>query len=186
MEDPVDRTLVERAQRGDRAAFRELAPPLSDRLYPVALRIVRDADLAGEILQRALVQIWRDLPSLRDPERLEWSSYRVVVRLCRQHLRRVRPLSATVTLIPRDLIVRDAQLEVSARDELERAFARLTLEQRAVVALLYVRHMTIADIAAALGIPAGTVTSRLHAARRVLRVAVEADARLTVGEGGPA
>jgi len=45
---------------------------------------------------------------------------------------------------------------------------------------------TIADIAAALGIPAGTVTSRLHAARRVLRVAVEADARLTVGEGGPA
>lgn len=69
----MDRSLVGQAQRGDREAFQAVAFALSDPLFAVAHRILRDFDAAGDALQVALVQIWRDLPSLRDPEqRTAW------------------------------------------------------------------------------------------------------------------
>lgn len=67
----MDRSLVERAQRGDREAFTSLAFALSDRLFQVAHRILRDFDAAGDALQVTLLRIWRDLPSLRDPDLVE-------------------------------------------------------------------------------------------------------------------
>jgi RNA polymerase sigma-70 factor, ECF subfamily len=182
----VDRRLIERAQQGDRSAFTELAHEVSDRLYAVAVRILRDPDTAGDVLQAALVTIWRDLPDLREPERFEGWSYRVVVRRCHSHLRSVRRLPATVELLPDDATVGDAETSVGLRDELERAFTRLSTDQRAVVVLLYYRGLTIPEIGTALGISGGTVKSRLHSARAALRAALEADARLGVGAGGPA
>jgi RNA polymerase sigma-70 factor (ECF subfamily) len=187
MEVAVERGLVERAQHGDRAAFTELAYDVSDRLYGVALRILRDADAAGDVLQQSLVSIWRDLPDLRDPESFEGWSYRVVVHHCHSHLRRTRRLPATVELLPSAATVSDVQISVSLRDELQRAFSRLTTDQRAVVVLTYYQDMSVSEVARALGISFGTVKSRLHAARRAMRAAVEADARLGgVGEGRPA
>ncbi|HEX6129511.1 MAG TPA: sigma factor, partial [Candidatus Limnocylindria bacterium] len=67
----MERSLVERAQRGDREAFTSLAFELSDRLFAVAHRILRDFDSAGDALQVTLLRIWRDLPSLRDPDLVE-------------------------------------------------------------------------------------------------------------------
>ena len=68
----------------------------------------------------------------------------------------------------------------------ERAFARLSVEQRAVLVLLYYEDRSVAEIAATLGISAGTVKSRLHAARAAMRAAIDADSRMPVRAGEPA
>ena len=59
MEEGVEQHLVERAMRGDRKAFAELAPEVGDRLYAVAHRILRDRELAGDVTQHALVKLWQ-------------------------------------------------------------------------------------------------------------------------------
>ena len=68
MEDSVEQHLVERAMGGDRNAFAELAPAVGDRLYSVAHRILRDRELAGDVTQHALVKVWQELPTLREPQ----------------------------------------------------------------------------------------------------------------------
>jgi RNA polymerase sigma-70 factor (ECF subfamily) len=85
-----------------------------------------------------------------------------------------------------DVPTADDTISVSLRDQLERAFSRLTAEQRAVLVLMYYRDLSVAEISAHLGISAGTVKSRLHYAREALRGAIEADARTTIQEGRPA
>jgi len=79
--------MVELAKLGDREAFTRLAFELSDHLFAVAHRILRDFDAAGDALQVTLLRIWRDLPSLRDPDRFEAWAYRVLLRACQDQLR---------------------------------------------------------------------------------------------------
>ena len=179
----MDRRLVERAQEGDRQAFAQVAAGASDRLFASALRIVRDYDAAGDVLQAALIQIWRDLPTLRDPDRFDAWSYRVTARQSQTELRRRRRRPVLVELLPTDAAIGDGEISVSLRDELERAFQRLAADQRAVLVLMYYEDQTVAEIAATLGISQGTVKSRLHYARAAMRAAVEADARPVPQEG---
>ena len=80
----------------------------------------------------------------------------------------------------------DSQSMVAYRDELERAFATLRLNQRAVLVLLYYEGLSVAEIADALGISVGTVKSRLHGARKAMRAAIDADSRLQVPMERPA
>ncbi len=182
----MDRGIVERASSGDRQAFAQLAAEASDRLYSVAIRILRDADTASDALQSALVQIWRDLPTLRDVERFEAWSYRIIARSCRDEMRRRRRRPPTLGLFAGDGSIGDVQVSVSLRDELERAFQRLSSEHRTVLVLRYYEDLPVARISQALGLSEGTVKSRLHYAREALRAAVEADARAAVAEGRPA
>ncbi len=179
----VDRSLVERAQQGDRQAFAQVAAGASDRLFAVAVRVLRDHDAAGDVLQGALVRIWRDLPMLRDPGRFDAWSYRLIIRQCHAELRRARRRPPALDLMSTDGSIGDAQLSVALRDELERAFGRLSTDQRAVLVLMYYRDQTIPEIAESLGIPEGTVKSRLHYARSAMRAAVEADGRPVTQEG---
>jgi RNA polymerase sigma-70 factor (ECF subfamily) len=178
----LDRTLVEQAQRGDREAFQAVAFALSDRLFGVAHRVLRDFDAAGDALQVALVRIWQDLPSLRDPERIEAWAHRALIRACQDQLRRAgtRPvarLSAT-----HEPAAADPTLDVGDREEIDRAFRRLNADQRAVIVLQYYGDLTLPEIASLLGVPIGTVRSRAHYAKRVMRAAIEADARPRIEE----
>jgi RNA polymerase sigma-70 factor (ECF subfamily) len=179
----VDRSLVERAQGGDRVAFGQLAADYADRLFAVAARILRDPDAAGDVLQVVLVDIWRDLPTLRDPDRFEAWAHRLVINRCRAHFRLARRQPMTLGLVPGDRSVGDAQVSVGNRDELERAFARLSAEQRAVLVLTYYRDLSLGQVAESLGVSVGTVKSRLFAARRAMRAALDADERLVINEG---
>lgn len=179
----MERSLVERAQRGDREAFTSLAFELSDRLFAVAHRILRDFDSAGDVLQVTLLRIWRDLPTLRDPDLVEAWAYRILVRACHDALRKQRRQAPALHLLAVDGAAQDPALSVTDREQLDRAFARLTGEQRAVIVLQYYRDLTLSEIAGVLGVPMGTVRSRLHYARRALRSAIEADARPTTREG---
>ena len=182
----MDRSLVEKAQRGDREAFTNLAFELSDRLFAVAHRILRDFDSAGDALQVTLLRMWHDLPSLRDPDLMEAWAYRVLVRACHNQLRKQRRQPALLRIVPNDQTAPDASGAVADREQLERAFRTLSAEQRAAVVLQYYRGLTLDEIAAILRVPVGTVRSRLHYAKRALRAAIEADARRPAREGRPA
>jgi RNA polymerase sigma-70 factor (ECF subfamily) len=178
----MERSLVERARLGDREAYAQIATEASDRLYAIAIRILRDPDVAADALQAALVAIWRDLPSLRDPLRFDAWSHRVVVRACHRERRNAR--HATVTdLWETDQPVADSQLSLTLRDELEGAFSRLSTDQRAVLVLMYYRDLSVSEIAQMLSVSEGTVKSRLYYARSAMRAALEADRRASLQEG---
>ena len=174
----MDAELIGRAQRGDEEAFASLAVGAGDRLHAVAHRILRDTDLAEDATQQALLAIWRDLPQLRDPARFDAWSYRLLVRACYGEARRTRRWSPNVRLLPVD--DPDPSDDVSSvvdRDQLERGFRRLSIDHRAVVVLHHYLDLPLDEVADALGVPVGTVRSRLHHAMRGLRAALEADAR---------
>jgi RNA polymerase sigma-70 factor, ECF subfamily len=179
----MDTTLVIRAQQGDEQAFASLAVPLGNRLHALAHRILRDIDLAEDATQQALLNVWRDLPSLRDPARFDAWSYRLLVRACYAEGRKTRRGMPNLTLLPADEPTTGEGLgSVVDRDQLERGFRRLSIDHRAVVVLHHYLELSLDEVAETLGIPLGTVRSRLHYAMRGLRAALEADARPAVRE----
>jgi RNA polymerase sigma-70 factor (ECF subfamily) len=170
--------LVERAQAGDEDAFTQLAALSADRAYAVAYRVLRDAGRAEDATQQALITAWQRLRTLREPARFEAWLYRILTNACRDELRRRRSWESKARLVEgRPMWASDATVAVSDRDELERAFARLTVEHRAVVVMRHYLGWTTAEIAAALAIPEGTVASRLHYGVAALRRAIETDDR---------
>jgi RNA polymerase sigma-70 factor, ECF subfamily len=169
--------LVMRAQAGDEDAFTRLAALQADRAYAVAYRILRDSTRAEDATQQALLTAWQRLRTLRDPDRFEAWFHRILVNRCRDELRRRRSWEGKLVLAgSSEEWEADSSVSVSDRDELERAFARLTAEQRAVVVLRHYLGWTTNEIADALAIPAGTVSSRLHYGIAALRAALDADA----------
>ena len=181
----MDTELVIRAQHGDEEAFASLAIAAGDRLHAVAHRILRDADLAEDATQQALLSIWRDLPLLRDPARFDAWSYRLLVRACYAEGRRKRRWAPNLRLLPVDVPDPERFDLVVDRDQLERGFRRLSLEHRAVVVLHHYLDLSLDEVAETLGVPAGTVRSRLHHAMRGLRAALDADSRPTAREATP-
>ncbi len=179
--------LVERARAGDHAAFRALIDLQSDRCYAVAYRILRDIERAQDAVQQTFLVAWRDLPQLRDPNRFEPWLYRLLVRACYVEARRFRGWSSNTRVIEVDPATEgDFTSGVADRDAIDRAFRRLSPEQRAVMVLHHYLGMPLAAIADAAGVPVGTVKSRLHHATRALRASLEADSRPHVPEEWPA
>lgn len=181
----MDRDLVERARSGDQAAFADLVHQVSDSLYGIARRILRDPGLAEDVLQNALVTIWRKLPHLREPERFEAWAYRILVHACYADAPRNRLWASTVRILPVDRANdTDDISSITDRDELERAFRLLPLDQRAVFVLHHHVGLPLVAVAETLGIPEGTARSRLHYATRALRGAFAASrARDDLREG---
>ena len=176
----MDTELVVRAQHGDEEAFASLAVAIGGRLNAVAHRILREVDLAEDATQQALLSIWRDLPQLREPARFEAWSYRLLVRACYAQGRAERRWPPTLRLLPTDESAGSDELHsVIDRDQLERGFRRLSIDHRAVVVLHHYLDLPLDAVAETLGVPIGTVRSRLHYAMRGLRAALEADARST-------
>jgi RNA polymerase sigma-70 factor, ECF subfamily len=180
----VERELVERARDGDVGAFEEVVRVSSDRLYAIAYRILRDLDRADDALQLALVRMWDDLPSLRDPDRFEAWSYRLVVRASYREAQRERRWASQIRAIDVEPADDAGYGRVAERDELERGFRRLTPEHRAILVLHYYLGLPVVEIAETLGIPEGTAGSRLHYAVKSLRAACEAEARGVVAWKG--
>ena len=179
----MDTALVIRAQRGDQGAYALLAGEAADRFLAVARRILRDVDLADDATQQTLLTIWRDLPRLRDPARFEAWTYRILVRACYAEGRRTRRWAPNLRLLPIGEPVTDGDLgSVADRDQLERAFRRISIDHRAVVVLHHYLDLPLDEVADVLGIPSGTAHSRLHHAMRALRAALEAESRTPVQE----
>ena len=174
----MHRELVDRAKRGDEEAFDAIARAVGDRCMGIAHRILRDAHLAEDAVQAALVVAWRELRTLRDPDRFEPWLQRILINECYAEARRRTRWSANVRLLPTDGSVETGGiLTVDDRDQLERAFRRLTLEQRAVLVFHHYLDLPLPEVATRLDIPLGTAKSRLHHATSALRASLEADAR---------
>jgi RNA polymerase sigma-70 factor (ECF subfamily) len=177
----VQVALVERARAGDEEAFASLARAAGDRLLGIAYRILRDLGLAEDAVQQTLVLAWRELPSLRDVDRFDAWLRRLLVHACYREARRGRRWATNVRVLPVDQPGRaDDVGSVADRDQLERGFRRLPPEQRAVFVFHHYLGLTLSEVAAELGVPLGTVKSRLHYATNALRAALEADLRLPV------
>jgi len=176
----MDRDLVLQARAGDRDAFSRLAAGSLARLNAVARLIVRDDGRAEDAVQDALVDAWRDLRALRDADRFDAWLNRLLVRACQDVSRRERR-RRTVEL-PLFAIdgppIPDTQHMTALSDEIERGLRRLTVEQRSVLVLTYYLDLPLGEAATTLGIPIGTMKSRLHRALGALRASLEADQRV--------
>ncbi len=176
----MDEELVRRAQGGDPGAFRTLAIEHHPRLFAAAYGILRDRDLAQDATQRALVNVWRHIHGLKEPARFQGWSYRILVHACYAEAKAVPKLLAdTDQQAVREPVASDEIKRIDDRDQLERAFRRLSLEHRAVVVLHHLADMPLDAVAEALDLKVGTVKSRLNRAMGELRAAIEADARPT-------
>jgi RNA polymerase sigma-70 factor (ECF subfamily) len=175
----VQVALVERARAGDEEAFASLARGAGDRLFAIAYRILRDLGLAEDAVQQTLVLAWRELPALRDAERFDAWLRRLLVNACYREARKGREWATNVHVLPLDHPSRiDDFNTVVQRDQLDRGFRRLPLDQRAVFVFHHYLGLTLREVAEELGVPLGTVKSRLHYATNTLRAALEADLRL--------
>jgi RNA polymerase sigma-70 factor (ECF subfamily) len=184
----ADEALVRRARTGDAAAFAALVDTRIDRCYRLAWSILsNDAD-AADATQEALVAAWRQLPRLRDSAAFDGWLNRIVANaalMARRHRVRLREVSvrpaqpdrdALPPEPPQDLHARTAMDQMVENDAIGRAFDRLRPKDRQILVLHHVEERPIAEIARSLGIPAGTVKWRLHAARAALERAMEAEA----------
>ena len=175
----MDEDLVVLAQQGDRGAFESLTLAHYTRLYRVAKSILRDQHKAEDATQQALLDIWRYLRRLRDPSRFNGWSYRLLVHACYAEAKRKTPKVREVELLAEDIAsAADDYRTVVDRDQVERAFRRLSLDHRAVIVLRHLQGMTPEEVADVLGVPRRTVYSRLRRAEASLKSALEADARV--------
>jgi RNA polymerase sigma-70 factor (ECF subfamily) len=169
--------LVQRAREGDRDAFDLLMTAVIDHLYRIARLILRDADRAEDAVQEALVRCWRDLRTLRDPDRFDAWLNRLLLNSITEEARRHRRYAASLVALTIEPPQKDDTGRVADRDELARVFGRLSIEHRTVIVLHHYLGFTVEDAAVAIGIPVGTAKSRLHYATDALRAALDADAR---------
>jgi RNA polymerase sigma-70 factor (ECF subfamily) len=179
----VEADLIRRAQAGDAEAFTRLIERRQDALYRTAWAILRNDADASDGLQEACVSAWRDVRRLRDPERFEAWLTRILVNRCRTIIRTRR--RATIREI--DVEAADTQATRAARpgepetiaelDAIRRSFTRLDPDQRTLIALYYVDDRSISEVAAILGVPDGTVKSRLSRARSALARALAREER---------
>ena len=178
--------LIERARRGDREAFGQLAAHDIDRLHAIARLILGDPSLAEDAVQEALIRCWRQLPKLRDIASFDGWQYRILLNAAADESGRRRRFVANVQHLRLEPNVTDETRSVADREQLERGFRRLSVEHRAVVVLHHYAGLPLPEVATALGIPLGTAKSRYHYAMAALRAGLDADARLAGVQGARA
>lgn len=178
-----DDYLVASARAGDRPAFNELARRWEGKLVRHAWRLTADAEAARDIAQDAWGSIAAGLKRLDDSAAFPAFAFRVVTRRAADHIRakrRQRALDAAVAAEPTaPMEMNDASASGRA---LQKALATLPPEQRAAIALFYLEDLSVAEIAAALDVPAGTVKTRLMAAREKLKAAFGVEKETTDGQ----
>ena len=180
----MDRTLVEQATSGSRHAFDDLVRSRADAVYRTSLAILGDTADAADAVQETFVSAWCHRAELRDPDLFDAWLGRINLNACRGQLRKrgrkriheIQLLDPTAEFEPastdRPLADRTADT-----DSFDRAFARLSVDDRAVLVLHHLHERPVAEIAAALGAPTGTIKSRLHRARAALESALAKESR---------
>jgi RNA polymerase sigma-70 factor (ECF subfamily) len=172
---------VQRAMAGDHDAFSALVAGTVDQCYALARMILRDADRAEDAVQETLVKAWRELPRLRDPDRFDAWLRRLLVNACIDEGRRVRQatrLRAAVHPVGSEV---SPDVDVAERELVDRALRRIPVEQRTALVLHHYLDLSHAEMAQVLGLPLGTVKSRLRYATNAVRGVLAADERLETG-----
>jgi RNA polymerase sigma factor (sigma-70 family) len=167
--------LVRAAVAGDRGAFATLVEPSLAVALGGAIALTGSHADGADAVQDALLAAWQGLDRLRDPAAFPaWFRTHVVRAAIRVARRRGRVVELDLAIEPSDPTSLDRTLE---RRLLARAFDRLSPDDRALLTMRHLWDAPVAEVAEAIGIPAGTVKSRTHAAMARLRAAYDAEAR---------
>ena len=162
MEDDVAR-LLEQRRYGE--AFERMLDRYSSRVFRMAAALLRDAGRAEEVTQDVFMKVWQALPDFDHRAAASTWLYTIARNTCfsamrSQSYRRTVPLT--------DVPERAAPGSVPRDVDLEKCLTRLPALQRQVIILFYFEDRTVEDVAEMLALPAGTVKSHLHRARRAL------------------
>lgn len=164
-------SLVRGAQAGDESAFTLLIHQRQHQLYRMAWSILRNDADALDATQDTCIKVWRELPQLRDPNRFDAWLMRTLVNRCRDMLR-ARKRSTVREIRMADDSVEAARPsnraladDLAEADAIRQAFDQLSADDRTYIALHYAEDRSIAEIAALVGAPEGTVKWRLSRAR---------------------
>ncbi len=176
-----DEYLASAARAGDRGAFGKLAERWHPRLLAHAWRLTSDPELCRDVVQDSWADISKNLPRLNDAAAFPAWAFRIVTRRAADAIRkkqRQRKVDEAYTNEHTGRVAEASDLEMNAeRGALQAAMASLPPDQRAAVALFYLQDLSVAEIAAALEAPSGTVKTRLMHARRKLRAVLEGEAK---------
>jgi RNA polymerase sigma-70 factor, ECF subfamily len=166
--------VLERARGGDHEAFAALVRLYDAKLRGLAFRVLGDRDRMDDALQEAYVRAFRALPRFRGDARMGTWLFRITYNACLDELARGRK----VTHVPLDELVEQASGEpqpgeaLAHRSQVVTALRALPADERAVVFLVDVHGFDYAAAAEVVGVPVGTVASRLNRARQSLRRAL--------------
>lgn len=155
-----------------RAAFVALAEAELDGAYRLAAVILGDPWQAEDATHDAVVQAWLRYGSLRDPDRFGGWFQRILVNVCRDRLRKRRRSPVTELSMAESSAMPDRYRAIDDRLALDRAFEQLSPDQAITVVLRFHVDLTLEDLAFRMGVPVGTVKSRLHAALAILASAL--------------
>ncbi|MBN1858653.1 sigma-70 family RNA polymerase sigma factor [Candidatus Bipolaricaulota bacterium] len=161
----TDEQLIQAVASGSRTAFRRLYEQYADRVLRFAQTIVREPHLAEEVLQETMIAVWKDAGRFAGRSKLSTWLLGITRNQAHSLLRREKRGLRTP---PLDLETEDPAPNVEQQVALERAFAALSPAQREVLHLTFYDHLTVNEAADVLGIPPGTVKSRMYHARRIL------------------
>lgn len=170
----IDRSVIDRARNGDRDAFESIVRARMDAVYRLSFAILGNEADARDAAQETFVAAWRQLSRLREGHRFEAWLQRIAVNAARQTIRssrrrRIREIPSSTVV---SLAERAAPAERNDAAILDAALATLPVEQRVILVLHHLEGHPLAELAAILDIPSGTVKSRLFAARRALAAAI--------------
>jgi RNA polymerase sigma-70 factor, ECF subfamily len=172
----VEAVAVDSAREGPTLdAFEALSDRCLDDSYRLAAVLLRDRAEAQDVVHDAVLLGWRKFGSLRDPSRFDAWFGRIVLNLCRDRLRARRRGQIRETAIVAEMAMgaRDEFGGVADRDAIATAFMKLDPDLQVVVALRFYKDLQLEAIAELLGIPLGTVKSRLHTGLKRLRAELE-------------
>lgn len=167
----ADVELLARFASGERDAFDEIMRTHEDRVFSVCLRLLGDRESALDATQETFLTVFRKASQFEGRSAVGTWIYRIAVNTCYDLLRRSarRPTTPMPDhLDPADHGAGDALESAMVRPDVERALAALPPEFRAAVVLADIEGVALPEVARALGVPLGTVKSRLFRARRLL------------------
>jgi len=156
------KTDVQLACSGDRDAFARLVRDLQNELYGMAKSLLRNDEDCADAIQETILQAYRGIGRLREPAYFRTWLFRILINECRRLYRRQSRVSPADKLPERAAFPDEADLDL--RDAVE----RLDESLRTLVKLHYYADVPLAEIAAMMDVPEGTLKSRLHKARRIL------------------
>lgn len=166
--------LILLVQAGDNEAFAQLVQTYSGDAFRTAFMVLRDRNEAEDVVQEAFLTCYRKIKSFRMDSSFKTWFYRIVVNLCYDRLRKLNRENAVYQKLTTNLGTGNGDMaEVENRVDLKELVSSLSPEQRLVLTLYYGMDFGVKKVAQMLGIPVGTVKSRLNSARHLLKERLE-------------
>lgn len=168
--------LVRRAKAGDQAAFESLFRRHQPAMYRLALHFTGSAETAADVTQEAFIKAWSKLPRLRDEAAFAGWVRSILLNGARDAGRSSQPVRSleedprgAEAVVDNGLLPGEGMAQAQVRETVRRAVMSLPDHQRTVVVMHHLEDMPVDEIAATLGLPKGTVVSRLARGRDMLK-----------------